>query len=61
MSGMERILERYGQSVTLKNKDGEQEIRAFLQPEKARTETVPGSLFIPMSLKQQRHQKPMSL
>ena len=42
MSGMERILERYGQSVTLKNKDGEQEIRAFLQPEKARTETVPG-------------------
>ena len=28
MSGMERILERYGQSVTLKNKDGEQEIRA---------------------------------
>lgn len=42
MSGMERILEWYGQSVTLKNKDGEQEIRAFLQPEKARTETVPG-------------------
>ena len=42
MSGMERILERYGQSATLKNKDGEQEIRAFLQPEKARTETVPG-------------------
>lgn len=42
MSGMERILEWYGQSVTLKNTDGEQEIRAFLQPEKARTETVPG-------------------
>ena len=44
MSGMERILERYGQSVTLKNKDGEQEIRAFLQPEKAREEGVPGTV-----------------
>ena len=30
MSGMERILELYGQSVTMKNKDGEQVIRAFL-------------------------------
>ena len=44
MSGMERILERYGQSVTLKNKDGEQEIRAFLQPEKAREGGVPGTV-----------------
>ena len=44
MSGMERILERYGQSVTLKNKDGEQKIRAFLQPEKAREEGVPGTI-----------------
>ena len=32
-----------------------------VQQENAQKPEVPGSLFIPMSLKQQRHQKPMSL
>ena len=42
MSAMQELLRRYGQSATLKNPAGEKMIRAFLQPEKARTETVPG-------------------
>ena len=42
MSAMTEILERYGQSAALVNKDGEKMIRAFLQPERAREECVPG-------------------
>ena len=42
MSMMQRILERYGQTVTLRKQDGSKEIRAFLQPEKTREEVVPG-------------------
>ena len=42
MSAMQELLRRYGQSATLKNPAGEKTILVFLQPEKARTETVPG-------------------
>lgn len=44
MSAMQEILRRYGQSATLKNPAGEKTIRAFLQPEKAREEGVPGTV-----------------
>ena len=42
MNALERILREYGQSVTLKNGEGERMIRAFLQPEKSREEQLPG-------------------
>lgn len=44
MSAMQELLRRYGQSATLKNPAGEKMIRAFLQPEKAREEGVPGTV-----------------
>ena len=39
---MGEILERYGQTVTLRSRDGEKSVRAFIQPAVARNETVPG-------------------
>ena len=36
------ILEHYGQTVTLRSRDGEKSVRAFIQPAAARDETVPG-------------------
>ena len=39
---MGEILERYGQTVTLRSRDGEKSVRAFIQPAAARDETVPG-------------------
>ena len=39
---MGEILEHYGQTVTLRSRDGEKSIRAFIQPAAARDETVPG-------------------
>ena len=44
MSAMQELLRRYGQSATLKNPAGEKMSRAFLQPEKAREEGVPGTV-----------------
>ena len=41
---MGEILEHYGQTVTLRSRDGEKSIRAFIQPAAARDETVPGSV-----------------
>ena len=39
---MGEILERYGQTVTLRSRDGEKSVRAFIQPAAARDEIVPG-------------------
>lgn len=39
---MGEILEHYGQTVTLRSRDGEKSVRAFIQPAAARDETVPG-------------------
>ncbi len=39
---MGEILEHYGQTVTLRSRDGEKSVRAFIQPAVARDETVPG-------------------
>ena len=39
---MEEILERYGQTVTLRKQDGEKSVRAFIQPTAVRDETAPG-------------------
>ena len=39
---MGEILEHYGQTVTLRSRDGEKSVRAFIQPAAARDEIVPG-------------------
>ena len=39
---MGEILEHYGQTVTLRSRDGEKSVWAFIQPADARDETVPG-------------------
>lgn len=39
-----RILEQYGQTVTLETETGRREARAFLQPVRERRETVPGTV-----------------
>ena len=43
MSALAGILTQYGQTVTLKNTRGTQTVRAFIQPEVSRGETVPGT------------------
>ncbi len=50
-----KIQHKLDNIVTVSSKEQVQQENAQ-KPEK-----VPGNLFIPMSLKQQRHQKPMSL
>lgn len=43
MSAFVGVLAQYGQTVTLKNTQGTQTVRAFIQPEVSRGETVPGT------------------
>lgn len=42
MSAFADILTQYGQTVTLKNKDGVRTIQGFMQPDTSREENVPG-------------------
>ena len=39
---MGEILKHYGQTVTLRSRDGEKSVRAFIQPAATRNEAVPG-------------------
>lgn len=43
MSTFAGALARYGQTVTLRRQDGERSVRAFIQPQVSREETVPGT------------------